>query len=95
MSFWGELRRRNVFKVGVAYAIVVWLLVQIVSTVFPALHLPEWTVTFVTALFILGFPIVLLFAWAFEITPERIKRTKRVPLAESITYLTVQMPNCP
>jgi TolB-like protein/Flp pilus assembly protein TadD len=93
MSFWGELRRRNVFKVGAAYAIVAWLLVQIATNAFPALQLPAWTTTFVTALLLLGFPIALLLAWAYEVTPEGIKRTKQVPLAESITHLTGQRLN--
>jgi len=90
MSFWAELKRRNVFKVGVAYAIGAWLVVQIVSTFFPTLQLPERTVTFVTALVIIGFPFALLLAWAYEVTPNGIKRTKDVPLSESIRHLTGQ-----
>ncbi len=66
-SFWGELRRRNVFKVAVASAIVAWLLIEMAATVFPALKLPEWTVTFVTALILISFPIILIAAWAFDI----------------------------
>ena len=93
MSFWGELKRRNVFKVGVAYAIVAWLIIQAVATIFPLLHLPEWTMTFVTVLVIIGFPLALLLAWAYEVTPEGIKRTKEVPLAKSITHLTGQKLN--
>jgi hypothetical protein len=65
-SFWGELRRRNVFKVMVAYAIVGWLLIEMSATVFPALKLPEWTVTFVTALVLISFPIILIGAWALR-----------------------------
>jgi len=93
MSFWGELKRRNVFKVGVAYAIVAWLIIEAVATIFPVLQLPEWSVTFVTVLVIIGFPFALLFAWAFEITPDGIKLTKEVPRAESITRLTGQKLN--
>jgi TolB-like protein len=93
MSFWGELRRRNVVKVAVGYAIVAWLLVQIADTFFPALQLPEWTVTFVAAVLVLGFPVALLLSWAYELTPDGIKRTKEVPLAESITQLTSQKLN--
>ena len=88
MSFWGELKRRSVFKVGTTYAIVAWLLVQVADTFFPILHLPEWSVTLVASLLILGFPIALLHAWAYEVTPEGIKRTKDVPLADSITHAT-------
>jgi TolB-like protein len=88
MSFWGELKRRNLVKVGIAYAIVAWLIVHPVDIIFPTLHLPEWTTTFVTALFIIGFPFVLIFAWVYEVTPKGLKRTKEVPPSKSITYLT-------
>ncbi len=87
-SFWGELRRRNVFKVLVAYAIVAWLLIEMAATIFPALKLPDWTVTFVTALILISFPIILLGAWAFEVTPDGIKRTREVPLEHSVTQIT-------
>lgn len=87
-SLWGELRRRNVVRVGVAYAIVAWLLIQITGTVFPALKLPEWTVTFVTALLIISFPIVLIVAWAFEVTPEGVRRSREVPLEQSVKRIT-------
>jgi TolB-like protein len=85
---WGELRRRNVFKVAVAYAIVAWLLIEMAATVFPALKLPEWTVTFVTALILISFPVILIGAWAFEVTPDGLKRTREVPLEHSITHIT-------
>ena len=87
-SMWGELRRRNVFKVAVAYAIVAWLLIEMAATVFPALKLPEWTVTFVTALILISFPVILIGAWAFEVTPDGLKRTREVPLERSITHAT-------
>jgi len=95
MSFWGELKRRNVFKVGVAYAIVAWLIIEAVATIFPVLQLPEWSVTLITVILIIGFPLALLFAWAFEITPDGIKLTKEVPRAESITHLTERKLNEP
>jgi hypothetical protein len=88
MSFWGELKRRNVYKVGAAYAIVAWLLMQGADIVSPHLRLPEWTVPLVIILLCIGFPIALLFAWAFELTPDGIKLTKEVPRTESITRLT-------
>ena len=75
MSLFAELRRRNVFRVGGAYAVVAWLLIEISDTVFPRLGLPEWTVTFVIAVLLLGFPVALFMAWAFELTPEGVKRT--------------------
>jgi len=87
-SFWGELKRRNVFKVAVAYAIVAWLLIEMTSTVFPALKLPEWTITFVTALILISFPVILIGAWAFEVTPDGMKRTREIPLEHSITHIT-------
>jgi len=87
-SVWGELRRRNVFKVAVAYAIVVWVLVEVAATVFPILQLPEWTVTLVTMLLLLGFPVALFLSWAYELTPEGIKPAHEVKQSESITHLT-------
>jgi TolB-like protein len=87
-SLWGELRRRNVFRVAVAYAIVAWLLIEMVATIFPVLKLPEWTVTFMTALILISCPIILIGAWAFEITPEGMKRTREIPLEHSITHIT-------
>jgi len=75
-SFFAELKRRNVYKVAVAYAVVGWLLVQIATQVFPFLEIPNWVVRLVIALVVTGFPIALVIAWAFEATPEGIKRTK-------------------
>ncbi len=88
MSFFGELRRRNVVKVAVAYAIVGWLLVQIADIFFPALQLPEWAVTFVASLVILGFPLALILSWAYEITPDGMKRSHEVEATESISHVT-------
>jgi TolB-like protein len=80
-NFFAELKRRNVYKVAVAYAIVGWLLIQIATQVFPFLEIPNWVVRLVIALVAIGFPIALIIAWAFELTPEGIKRTEDVPLA--------------
>ena len=74
-TFFGELKRRNVYKVAVAYAVVGWLLVQVATQVFPFLEIPNWVVRLVIALVVIGFPIALVIAWAFEATPEGIKRT--------------------
>ncbi len=74
-SFFAELKRRNVYKVAVAYAIVGWLLVQIATQVFPFLEIPNWVVRLVIAFVVIGFPVGLVIAWAFEATPEGIKRT--------------------
>src|SRR5437868_8820029 len=83
-NFFAELKRRNVYKVAVAYAIVGWLLVQIATQVFPFLEIPNWIVRLVIALVAIGFPIALVIAWAFELTPEGLKRTEDVDLATSV-----------
>lgn len=75
MSFFTELRRRNVFKVAVAYAIVAWLLIQIAATVLPTFDAPRWVLQTITFVIILGFPLAIFLAWAFELTPEGIKTT--------------------
>src|SRR6058998_2812998 len=80
-NFFSELKRRNVYKVAVAYAIVGWLLVQVATQVFPFLEIPNWVVRLVIALVAIGFPIALVIAWAFELTPQGLKRTEDVDLA--------------
>ena len=75
-SFFAELKRRNVYKVAVAYAVLAWLLIQIASQVFPFFEIPNWAVRFVVLAIIIGFPIALILAWAFELTPEGVKRTE-------------------
>ncbi len=82
-KFFAELKRRNVYKVAVAYAVVGWLVMQIAATVVPALHLPGAVTSAVVLLTILGFPIALVLAWAFELTPEGIKRTEDIAPNES------------
>src|ERR1051325_4440401 len=74
-SFFAELKRRNVYKVGAAYAVAAWLLMQIASQIFPFFDIPNWVVRVVVVVLIIGFPIALIVAWAFEVTPEGIKRT--------------------
>jgi len=76
MSFFNELKRRNVFKVAAVYLIVSWLLLQISDTLVPALRLPEWFHSGVAFLLIIGFPIALVFAWAFDMTPDGLKKEK-------------------
>jgi len=83
-NFFAELKRRNVYKVAVAYAVVAWLLVQIATQVFPFFEIPNWAVRLAILLLILGFPVALALAWAFEITPEGIKRAEDVLPNESI-----------
>ncbi len=84
VSVWGELRRRNVVKVAVAYAIVGWLLIQIIVSVEGPLNLPDWTDSLVIVLLAVGLVVALFLAWAYELTPEGVKRTKSVPLSESV-----------
>src|SRR5438876_8107363 len=86
--FVSELRRRNVYKVAVAYAVVSWLLIQIATQVFPFFEIPNWAVRLVMLLLILGFPVPLILSWAFEITPEGIKRESEIAPNESITRHT-------
>jgi TolB-like protein len=86
--FLTELKRRNVYKVAIAYAVIAWLLMQIASQIFPFFEIPNWAVRLVVLLLILGFPIALILAWAFELTPEGIKRTENVDLSKSIRRKT-------
>jgi hypothetical protein len=76
LNFFAELKRRNVYKVAIAYAVVAWLLMQIATQVFPFLEIPNWAIRLVIMLLALGFPIALILAWAFELTPEGLKRTE-------------------
>jgi len=80
-----ELKRRNVFRVAAIYVVVCWLLMQIGDVMFPALLLPEWTTTMLVAFLLLGFPVAIIFAWAYEITPDGVLRTEDVPKEQSIT----------
>ncbi len=83
-NFFAELKRRNVYKVAVAYIIASWALAQGLAQVLPVFDIPNWTVRLLIVLLILGFPVALILAWAFEITPEGIKRTEEVDPNESI-----------
>ena len=87
-SFFAELKRRNVYKVAVAYAVIAWLLVQIATQVFPFFEIPNWAVRLVVLVLVAGFPVALVFSWAFEITPEGIVRETDVDSGKSITHHT-------
>ncbi len=87
-NFFAELKRRNVYRVAVASAVVAWLLIQIATQVFPFFDIPNWAVRVVVFLLILGSPVALVLAWAFEITPEGIKRESEIAPDESITQHT-------
>jgi TolB-like protein len=97
MSFFAELKRRNVIRVGVAYVVTAWLIVQIVDVVLNNIEAPDWIFQVVLLLLAIGFPLVLIIAWAFELTPEGIKKEKDVDRSQSIraetgrklNYLTI------
>ena len=88
MGLISELRRRNVFRVAIAYAVIAWLVAQVAELTFEAFGSPAWVLKTFLAVLVLGFPIVLVFAWAFELTPEGIKLEKDVDRSRSITRQT-------
>ena len=88
MNFFSELKRRNVYKVAVAYAVVAWLLIQAASILFPTFDAPSWAMKVLVALLVLGFPVALVLSWAFEITPEGIKLESEIDPKKSITRKT-------
>ena len=93
MSFFQELKRRNVFKVATAYIIVSWLIMQAGEVMAPALNLPAWVNSLLAFFLILGFPLALFFAWAYEMTPEGLRKEKDVDRSQSITQVTGQKLN--
>jgi hypothetical protein len=80
-NFFAELKRRNVYKVAVAYIVGGWALSQGIAQVFPVFDVPNWAIRLLVLLIIIGFPVAIVLAWAFEITPEGIKRTEDVDLS--------------
>jgi len=88
MSFFEELKRRNVVRVGIAYVIIGWVLAQVAEFAFDNFGAPEWVLKTFVAVLLLGLPLALFFAWAFEMTPEGIKREKDVDRSQSITTMT-------
>ncbi len=87
-SFLAELKRRNVYKAAAAYAVISWLIIQIATQVFPFFEVPNWAVRLIVLLLIIGFPAALIFSWAFEITPEGIKRESEIDPNQSIARNT-------
>ncbi len=87
-SVWGELKRRNVVRVALAYAIVSWLILQLTDVLVPLLSLPDWVGRFVLLIVIIGFLLALILSWAYELTPEGLKKEKDVDRSESITHVT-------
>src|SRR3982074_3844208 len=87
-SFFAELKRRNVYKVAVAYAVIAWLTIQAAAFFLPAFNAPQWAMQIIILILVVGFPIALAFSWAFEITPEGIVRESEVTADQSITHHT-------
>ena len=87
-GFFGELKRRNVVRVGIAYVVIAWLAVEVGGVLFETFGTPDWVLKTVIVLIAIGFPFALLFAWAFEITPEGVKKTRDVPVSASVTGST-------
>ena len=88
MSLFAELQRRNVVRVGIAYAVIGWLLAQVAEFAFENFGAPDWVLKSVVVILILGLPLALFFAWAFELTPEGVKREREIDRSESITPIT-------
>jgi adenylate cyclase len=93
LNYLSELQRRNVFKVAIAYLMLAWLILQFVDVITPILNLPDWFSKVVLVLLIIVFPITILMTWAFELTPEGIKKTKDIDVEQSILKSTGQKIN--
>jgi len=87
-SLWEELKRRNVVRVAVAYVIVAWLILQFADVLVPLLSLPDWVGRLIFLLLLIGIPLALFFAWAYELTPEGLKKDAHVDRSDSITHNT-------
>jgi TolB-like protein len=90
LSLFSELKRRNVFRVAVAYLALGWIVTQVTTTVAPMLHLPEWVGPVVLWIGVIGFPFVVMFSWIYELTPEGLKKEHEVDRSESITHHTAR-----
>ena len=93
MSFFEELKRRNVFRVAIGYIITAWLLLQVVDLVLENINAPDWVMQVFMLALAIGFPLAVFFAWAFEMTPEGLKRESEVDRSQSITHETGQKLN--
>jgi len=87
-NLFSELKRRNIFRVAGIYAVVGWILIQVAVALESSMKLPDWFDGFIVSLILIGFPIAVLLAWAFEMTPEGVKRTENVADGDSITGQT-------
>ena len=87
-KFFNELKRRNVIKAGIAYSVVSWVLIQVLSSLLPNIGAPEWVFKTLTLLIFIGFPIWLVFSWVYEVTPQGLKQTNKVSSDKSISSVT-------
>ncbi len=87
-DLFNELKRRNVVRVGIAYAVVGWLVIEVIDTIAPRLGMPDWVPTFFIVLVLVGLPLALFFSWAYELTPQGVKKTAEVDADASITPST-------
>ncbi len=90
MSFFNELKRRKVFRVGIGYVLIAWLVAQVLQLVFESFGTPDWAIKTVLAILASGLPFALFFAWAYELTPEGLKRDKDVTRSQPITPQTIK-----
>lgn len=88
MSLFAEMQRRNVVRVGIAYAVIGWVLAQIAEFAFENFGAPEWVLKTIVVVLLLGLPLALFLAWAYEITPEGVKREEDIDRSQSITRVT-------
>ena len=93
MSFFNELKRRNVFRVGIAYAVATWVLIQIADILLDNFGAPTWVMKSLVLVLAIGFFVALFFAWAFEMTPEGVKRESEIDRSQSVTQQTGQKLN--
>ncbi len=90
MSLYQELKRRNTFRVAIAYLALAWVVTEVAGTLFPAFGIPDWGLRFLVIMFALGFVPALIISWVYELTPEGLKREKDVVRDASITHLTAK-----
>ncbi len=90
MSLFNELKRRNVFKVGIGYVLIAWLVAQVLQLIFESFGTPDWAIKTVLVLLAAGLPFALFFAWAYEMTPEGLKRERDLDRSQPITPQTIK-----
>src|ERR1700730_10268348 len=91
-KFFSELKRRKVYRVAVAYAVGAWLIAQVVTQIFPVFEVSQWAMRTMIVLLIIGFPFALILSWAFDITPQGIKRTEDVDVTPARARLAEPIP---